>query len=212
MIREGYLSEEVIPQLVDIVSPYAGRREPYWVSEKLALVVMNPINFFYDKSMKGYIPSTTYLIDVLPMLIQKADESDMPVFYVRHGVKRGKEGSIGRWWRYPVYEDSQDSMLYPLFAELPGAEFIKHRYSAFSSDAFQSALKMYGVKGIIITGVLLDLSVLATAIDAFDRDLTVVVPLDGVATLTYDLHISTIKLIAHGVGFVPTVEEVISAI
>ncbi|UZN22516.1 isochorismatase family protein [bacterium 3DAC] len=212
MIREGYLSEDVIPQLVDVLSPYAGKRDPYWVSQKLALVVMNPINFFYDKAMQGYVPSTTYLVDVLPMLIQKANEAGMPVFYVRHGVERGREGSIGRWWRYPVYEDSKDSMLYPLFAELPGVEFIKHRYSAFSSEAFSSALKMYDVGGLILTGVLLDLSVLSTALDAFDRDYSVVVPIDGVATLTYDLHVSTMKIIAHGVGFIPTVEEVISAI
>ena len=212
MQREGYLREEIIYQMINVLTPYTGKREPRWVSERLALVVMNPINFFYDRNSKGYVPSTTYLVDVLPMLISKAHESSMPVFFIRHAVVRGKEGNIGRWWRYPVYEDSVDSMLYPLFAEFPGIEFVKSRYSAFSSEAFVNALKAYDIGGLVITGVLLDLSVIATALDAFDRDYTVVVPVDGVATLTYDLHISSMKVIAHGCGFIPTVEEVVSVI
>lgn len=212
MKREGYLSEEVVPVMLDTLAPYAGKREPYWVGSKLALVVLNPISFFFDKSSPGYVPSVSYLLDVLPMLIQKAEEAGMPVFFVRHGVERGREGNIGRWWRYPVYEDTKDSMLYPDFAELRGIDIPKHRYSAFSSETFSSALKMYDVDGLILTGVLLDLSVLATATDAFDRDFAVVVPVDGVATLTYDLHIATMKILAHGMAFIPTVEEVISAI
>lgn len=212
MVREGYLSEEIVSHMIGDLSSYAGKREPYWVNSKLALVVLNPIMFFFDRESRGYVPSTTYLVDVLPMLIQKAEDNDMPVFFVRHGVIRGKEGNIGRWWKYPVYEDSKDSMLFPLFADMKGIDITKHRYSAFSSDTFESALKMYGVNGLILTGVLLDLSVLSTAIDAFDKDYTVVVPVDGVATLTYDLHMSTMKILAHGSAFVPTVEEVISAI
>ncbi len=212
MAREGYLSEENVAHMLSELGPYVYPREPYWVGEKMAIVVLNPINFFFDESMRGYVPSTDYLKDVLPMLILRAKEKNIPVFFIRHGVKNGKEGNIGKWWGYPVYENSKDSMLYPMFAELPGIEFVKERYSAFSSHMFVSALEMENVKTLVLTGVLLDLSVMTTALDAFDRDFNVVVPIDGVATHNYDLHIASMKLLTHGCAFTATVEEVVSAL
>ncbi|HVM84551.1 MAG TPA: cysteine hydrolase [Candidatus Binatia bacterium] len=77
-----------------------------------------------------------------------------------------------------------------------GAVFDKPGFSAFSSDKFQPALQSAGIDTLILSGVETDVCVWATALDAVDAGLFVVLAADAVTSFSEEAHRAMLDLIA----------------
>jgi nicotinamidase-related amidase len=102
------------------------------------------------------------------------------------------ESATGDWQRFyarwrSVVGDRMDAAMFDLmepFARLaPPAEVCdKTTFSAFASAGFVASLARRGAQTLVLSGVETEVCVLATAIDAVDRGLHVVLAADGLAS------------------------------
>lgn len=76
------------------------------------------------------------------------------------------------------------------------AVFDKPGFSAFSSATFAPALQSAGVEALILAGVETDVCVWATALDAVDAGLFVVVARDATTSFSPEAHAATLDVIA----------------
>ena len=88
----------------------------------------------------------------------------------------------------------------------------KHWYDAFAGTALDGALRARGITGVVVTGTLTDVCVLATVVGAFNRELRIWVAEDGVATLWPEIQRATLDIIGRAYGRVVSSREILDAL
>ena len=91
---------------------------------------------------------------------------------------------------FPVHcvEGTAESEVIPELASYPGERIEKQRYSAFFNTALEQRLEELAPERITVCGVCTDICVLHTTADARNRDYTVEVASDAVASFDNDAH------------------------
>ena len=84
--------------------------------------------------------------------------------------------------------DTREVEIIPELAAFSGAVVPKTRYSAFLGTDLETRLQSLHPKQVIVCGVCTDICVLHTVADARNRDYTVAVPLDCVASFDPQAH------------------------
>lgn len=115
------------------------------------------------------------------------------------------ESASGDWRRFyarwrSVLGDRMDAAMFDLMAPFAGfappAEVIdKATFSAFASPEFVASLSRRGVETLVLSGVETDVCVLATALDAIDRGLHVVLAADGLTSWSAAGHRAALEAI-----------------
>jgi ureidoacrylate peracid hydrolase len=101
--------------------------------------------------------------------------------------------------------------LQPLIAE--GDEvFEKHRASCFYSTTLEAKLRMYGITGLIVTGVTTNYCVEHTIRDAYARDFDLYVVDDACASPWPELHDATLRNTEIFFGSVVSTADVVAAL
>ncbi len=141
---------------------------------------------------------------VSPILAMVRAHSRQTVF-TRFMTPAAVESAAGDWQRFyarwrSVVRDRMAPAMFDLiepFAGLaPPAEVIdKATFSAFSSPDFVASLSRRGVETLVLSGVETEVCVLATALDAVDRGLHVVVAADGVTSWSAAGHRAALEAI-----------------
>lgn len=96
----------------------------------------------------------------------------------------------------------------------PAVIFDKTTYSAFGSASFISCVSQRNIRSLVLTGVETDVCVLATALEAVDRGLRVVVAADAVTSSSPAGHRATLDAVLPRLDQqiqVATIEEIIAA-
>ena len=83
---------------------------------------------------------------------------------------------------------TEETEVVPELAAYPGEHVEKNRYSAFHNSDLAERLEALKPEKIIVCGVCTDICVLHTAADARNRDYTVEVPTDCVASFDAEAH------------------------
>ncbi|MGE0117558.1 MAG: cysteine hydrolase family protein [Dongiaceae bacterium] len=130
--------------------------------------------------------------DILPPILELVRAHPLHSLYTRFVTPVTAEAVTGDWQRFyarwpSVLLDRMDRAMLDLVEPLdrlapPEAVLDKTVYSAFASAAFVAALQRRDARTLVLTGVETDVCVLATALDAVDRGLHVVIATDAVAS------------------------------
>lgn len=123
-----------------------------------------------------------------------------------------------RHWR-SMTSDRLDAVMVELVDPLralatPSTSFDKTTYSAFGCAQFVAYLLKRNVRSLVLTGVETDVCVLATAFDAVDRGLQVVVAADAVTSWSLASHRATLELVLPRLDqqiCIATVEEIMTS-
>ena len=83
---------------------------------------------------------------------------------------------------------TKEADIIPELARYPGETIPKKRYSGFFGTPLEQRLKELKPEKLIVAGVCTDICVMHTVADARNRDYTVEVPVDCVATLNQESH------------------------
>lgn len=137
-------------------------------------------------------------------LIEKCRELDIPIIYTRH-INRGD--AVGLANKEPLnaggeplyYHDKTDAIeIADLIKPEPHDIIIdKYRYSGFYESSLALMLKSLGVEHLIIGGVLTDVCVLSTAMDAYYRDYRISLVEDICGTTTEGAHMAAVLMMAN---------------
>lgn len=195
------------------------------LGDRPALIVIDMQNGFCDakgfmnKIGLGYEPSAA-AIEPINRLLAAAREAEIPVFFTRYslnedfsdaglllevfpGIAEAKGMVRGTW------DADITSELEPRLGEVV---IDKTRYSAFYDTDLEEQLRDLGVDTLIVCGVTTNICVESTVRDAFFRDIRVVVPSDGTAAVTPQLHEGALADFEYGFGTVTTVAELEAAL
>ena len=129
---------------------------------------------------------------VVPPILELASAHPRRTLFTRFVTPANAESAAGDWRRFyarwqSVVAGRIDAAMFnvtePLAGLVPPAEVIdKPTYSAFESVAFVESLARRRVETVVLSGVETDVCVLATALDAVDRGLHVVLAVDAVTS------------------------------
>jgi nicotinamidase-related amidase len=132
------------------------------------------------------------IADVMPPILAMVRAHPRQTVFTRFMTPATVESATGDWQRFyarwrSVVRDRMDAAMFNLIEPLPSlvppAEVCdKTAYSAFSSPDFIAALERRSAETLVLSGVETDVCVLATALDAVDRGLHVVLASDAVTT------------------------------
>ena len=178
------------------------------------MLVIDMQKYFLDKSSHAYVPASKEILGNVRTLIAAYRGRSLPVIFTREGLlKNEKPGAMGRWWGNMLRIDDKMSGISPPFAPLATETVIrKSRYSAFVGTDLEKRLRRQGISGVVITGVVTHLCCESTARDAFMRDFDVFFVVDGTASDTEDLHVSSLKTLTDGFAIPMTTADVVKRI
>ncbi|WP_246811892.1 cysteine hydrolase family protein [Oceanobacillus polygoni] len=137
-------------------------------------------------------------------LIRACRTMKIPVIYTRH---INRSDAVGLANGEPLNEDgtpsyynsNTDSIEIPDMIKPEATDIIidKYRYSGFYESNLDLMLKGLGVKHLILGGVLTDVCVLATAMDAYYRDYQINIVEDMCGTTTEGAHMAAMLMMAN---------------
>lgn len=163
-----------------------------------ALLVIDMQRYFLDESSRAFLPAAPAIVPHINVLIAAFEKAARPVWFTRHGNDPRDNGSMAAWWRETL---SRGHPLGEIDAALdfhgrPVLE--KTQYDAFFNTDLEERLRQRNVRQLLITGVATHLCCESTARSAFTRGFSVFIAIDATATWNRELHLSSLRGLAHG--------------
>jgi isochorismate hydrolase len=178
------------------------------------LLVIDMQRFFLDEDSHAYIPASKAILPNVQNLIESYHKARLPVIFTQHALLEEEDpGIMGRWWKDVLREEDPKSELHSSI--LPSDKDIvirKTKYNAFMGTQLEDFLEIKLASSVVICGVMTDLCCETTAREAFSRDYEVYFLADATATITEDLHLSSLRTLAHGFAEIITTQDILSAI
>lgn len=208
--RSGKEPKDLMRQLKPYMSSHRNAQHKF-SPKGSALLVIDMQRYFLEKTSHAYLPSTKNIVTNVRSLVDAYHDRSLPVIFTRHAhLPHGDSGAMGRWWGDLIREGDTGSELSPEMGAFPRDPIIrKSKYSAFVGTELEETLRSRRVSSIVITGVMTHLCCESTARDAFMRDLDVFFVIDGTASETQDLHVSSLKTLTDGFAIPVTTREVL---
>jgi nicotinamidase-related amidase len=138
------------------------------------------------------VPNAKKLIDPISKQIKEFRDRGEPIIFVQDS--HDENDKEFRAWPKHAVEGTEGAEVVRELDKRP-EDFVvkKKRYSAFYGTNLEEILREKGVDTLVLTGVLTDICVMHTAVDAAMRDYKVVIPEDCVASSSREAHEWAIK-------------------
>jgi isochorismate hydrolase len=176
-----------------------------------ALIVIDMQDYFLDEGSHAFIPESKAILPNVKALIDSYRKNGLQVVFTRHAHDDNEDhGMLGKWWADVIMDGHPSSRITSELEPMESEPVIrKNRYSAFQGTDLDAFLRARGIRSVVITGVMTHLCCETTAREAFMKDFEVYFVVDGTATQSEDLHISSLKTLAHGFAVPVTTDDVL---
>jgi len=200
---EETFSLEVLSRIESVRKDHLFSPDP----EKLAFLILDMQDFFFNKNSHAFIPSALPIINRINRIRKRCQELNVPVIYTRHINSKENAGQMSRWWRDILTREDEMSLIIEELHE-PGMRIVeKSQYNAFYNTGLEGILRDKNISQIIISGVMTHLCCETTAREAYVRDLDVYFGIDFTATYNREFHRSTLINLSHGFAVPVTAGE-----
>jgi nicotinamidase-related amidase len=144
-----------------------------------ALIVVDMLNPYEHEDADLLTPSVESIVDPLTRLIGRARSEDARVIYVNDNY--GDWDSSAQRLSEDALKGRRPDLVEPLLPE-PGTPFVlKARHTIFYETPLEYLLRQEQADRIVLAGQVTEQCILYSALDAYVRQLEVVVPEDTVA-------------------------------
>lgn len=148
-----------------------------------ALIVIDMLNDFVLPGAPLEVPDARAIIPVLRRTIKSVRTRGIPVIYLCDSHDED-DPEFGIWPRHAV-KGSPGAQVVDQLAPAAGDEVVtKTTYSAFYETRLEETLDRMGVKTLTLVGIMTNICVFFTAVEAVVRGFDVRIPRDGVAALS----------------------------
>ena len=150
-----------------------------------ALLVIDMLNDFIEDGGSLVVPGARRIVPRLAQILEEARAAGIPVVFVTDSHR--EDDLEFRHWPPHAVAGTWGSEVIDELKPLPGEYIVpKRRYSAFFGTDLDNYLRELGARKLYLTGVLTNICVYATALDASMRNYEVAVFRDAVASLGED--------------------------
>lgn len=157
------------------------------VNEKYALLVADMLNDFVNEGASLEVPAARMIIDHIKKEIKTARKKRIPVIYCCDAHK-DKDPEFMIWPRHAVKGTEGAEVIKQLKPNKEDYIVAKTSYSCFYKTSLDKLLKRLGITHLIITGIVTNICVLYTAVDAYMRGYRIIIPQNCVAALAENEH------------------------
>lgn len=206
-MKEAYFTPENIDAVAaEMFESVHARGRIEFVPEKAALLVIDMQRYFVEESSHAFVPSSGAIIPRIKLLAEAFSEAGRPVIFTRHFNRKDEAGLMLEWWGDILELEDPLSEIVPELDSM-GQVIAKNRYDAFIGSDLEERLN--ATDTVVIVGVMTHLCCETTARAAFMKDLKVFFPVDGNATYNRDLHMGSLRSLAHGFATPVLVNDII---
>lgn len=142
-----------------------------------AVLVIDMLNDFVLEGAPLQVPGAMELAQRIAPFLEEARKRGVPVIYICDHHDPDDE-EFRRWPKHCVRGTEGAKVVDPLRPKEGDRCVPKRRYSGFFETNLDDILRELGAKTLVLTGLLTDVCVLLTAVDAGQRGYEVVVPKD----------------------------------
>ncbi len=212
--RQSYVNSETLPAKSrawrDSLKSFE-RRRPELEIGKAALLVMDLQELFLDPAGDAYLPPCRAILGNAARLRQAFRRAGRPVYFSFHAHDNpSKDGGLMKsWWRMLSRAGTPESRIAPVLEPDLARTFRKWRYSPFSHPGIEDALRLEGIRQLVLVGVATHLCVESAARDAFDLGFQPFVIADATASHTEALHLAALETLAHGFAGILWTDDVV---
>ncbi|MCX6354712.1 MAG: cysteine hydrolase [Candidatus Aureabacteria bacterium] len=160
---------------------------PKRIKSTNALLVIDMLDDFVLKGSPLEVPRARRIISNIKKRIARATREQVPIIYVcdKH---RKDDPEFNVWPKHAVNGAPGSEIISELKPRSRDYIVDKTTYSAFYRSKLEKLLKKLGTRKIVLTGVVTEICILYTAVDALMRGFQVEVPEDCVAGLQENDH------------------------
>ena len=157
------------------------------IKSTTAILVIDMLNDFVLKGAPLEVPRARQIVGHIKKRLARAARDRVPVIYVcdKH---RKDDPEFSVWPKHAVNGSTGSEIIAELKPHSSDYIIDKTTYSAFYGTKLEKLLKKLGTKRLVITGVVTEICVRYTAVDAFMRGYQVEVPGESVAGLSEGDH------------------------
>jgi bifunctional isochorismate lyase/aryl carrier protein len=183
-----------------------GSRDPP-APARPALIVVDMQRYFLEQGAPAYLGAEGILPQV-QRLLDAFEKYRLPIFATRYSSGES-DGPVEKWWNVRLERDDKWAVLDPRIT-YPASTVVldKNMYGSFSSTDIDARLKTAGCDSVFVCGVMTHLCCETTAREAFHLGYDVYFVADANATSTIEMHLSTLRVLAHGFAYVVSAEHV----
>ncbi len=150
-----------------------------------ALLIIDMLNDFIEDGGALVVPQAKRIVPRLSGILAAARDQGVKVIFVTDSHR--EDDHEFRWWPAHAVSDTWGGMVVDELRPMPGEYIVpKRRYSAFFGTDLDTYLREMEVRKLYLAGVLTNICVYATALDASMRNYGVAVFKDAVASLSDD--------------------------
>ena len=176
------------------------------------LLVVDMQKFFINETSHAYIPSVRAIIPRIKKLINVYSKNGLPIIFTRHINSKQNANLMEKWWNNLITAQNSLSQISAEFDISKGIVLKKSQYDAFYETSLEKILREKEISQIVICGVMTHLCCETTARSAFVRGFEIFFTIDGTATYNENLHLSSLRNLAHGFATPVISNEIISSI
>lgn len=182
--------------------------------DRAALLVHDMQRYFCRPFQTGGEPLATTVPNIA-RIIAAARAAGLPVFYTaqRGDQFRPDRGLQADLWGPGMSATPEHEEILPALAPQPGDHvLVKHRYSAFQRSNLAHLMRARGRDQLIVTGIYAHIGCLATAAEAFQRDIQPFAVADAQADFGAEQHARAMDWIAGCCGVVMDTAQALAAL
>lgn len=205
-----------IPQLNDYALPTSEQLPLNKINwsfdcQHAALLIHDMQNYFLNFWKTGS-PMIAHVVDNIIQIKEACRFHNIPVFYTAQPSKQSdiERGLLNDMWGPGLNLHSDQQQITQLLSPQSGDVVLeKWRYSAFQRSELELILKRQDKDQLIICGVYAHIGCMATALDAFMRDIKPFFIADALADFSLEKHLMALQHVASCCGQVMTTENLI---
>ncbi|MCD6310161.1 MAG: cysteine hydrolase [Candidatus Eremiobacteraeota bacterium] len=211
-----FVTAESLPAMTEKwlkqIEPYNQHRNVPVRKDKVALLVIDMQNLFFDPKSPQFTPGGPAILPNVKRLISAFREAGRPVIYTAQVQSPNKDdwGILYWWWGGVPIKGTYETAF---IEEIQPAEnekvIYKHRYSAFYNTDLEIVLRNQDIEDVVICGVMTNLCCESTARDAFFRDYRVFFPVDGNGSINEEMHLGSLRTLSFAFAVANTVDDII---
>lgn len=150
------------------------------------------LNHYEHEDAEALRRSVNQALPAIQDLVQTAGDVDVPVIYVNdnHGDWSAGRPELCR----RALEGPDPSLVEPIIPDEQAAFLVKARHSIFYETQLDYMLRDEGVERIVLIGQVTEQCILYSALDAYVRRYSIVIPRDAVAHIHQDLADAALRM------------------
>ncbi len=157
-----------------------------------ALIVIDMLNHYEHEDAEALRRSVHKALPAIGDLVQRASRAEVPVIYVNDNHGDWSAGRPELCQR--ALEGPDPSLVEPILPGEQAAFLVKARHSIFYETQLDYMLRQQDIERLILSGQVTEQCILYSALDAYVRHYSIVIPRDAVAHIHQDLADAALRM------------------